>query len=122
MIFNRLEPRKLSAYAVLLVGIPLLLVLILHPEYSSLPLAIAHIYSAFISILLSSLTLYRLSPFHPLAKFPGPVINKITGFRMVMVTRTRRRHIHLKALHDKYGPFVRIGNYSSPSSLRNVAE
>ncbi len=74
-----------------------------------MPRAIADIYSTFLFVLLSSLTLYRLSPFHPLAKFPGPTINKITGLRMAMITRTRRRHIYLKDLHEKYGPFVRIG-------------
>ena len=109
IIFNRLEPRKLSAYTLLLVGIPLALTIVLHTLFSSIPVAIIHVYSGFIAALLTSLTLYRVSPFHPLAKFPGPLINKITGIRMAMVARTRKRHVYLKSLHETYGPFVRIG-------------
>ncbi|KAI0319094.1 cytochrome P450 [Amylostereum chailletii] len=52
---------------------------------------------------------YRLSPFHPLAKFPGPLINKITSLRIAYIVYTGHRHTYIADLHQKYGKFVRTG-------------
>ncbi|KAG6856054.1 hypothetical protein H0H87_008068, partial [Tephrocybe sp. NHM501043] len=71
--------------------------------------SIIAIYGAFFFALVSSIILYRLSPFHPLAKYPGPLINKITQFRSVWVQWTGHQYLVLKALHDIYGPVVHIG-------------
>ncbi|KAK1221394.1 hypothetical protein PQX77_015801 [Marasmius sp. AFHP31] len=57
----------------------------------------------------TSIVLYRLSPFHPLAKVPGPMISKITKFRNMYISWMGKQHIRLKELHDQYGPVVRTG-------------
>ncbi|KAK1224555.1 hypothetical protein PQX77_012534 [Marasmius sp. AFHP31] len=57
----------------------------------------------------TSIVLYRISPFHPLAKVPGPMILKITKFWRMYICWTGKQHIMLKELHDRYGPIVRSG-------------
>ncbi|KAH9934382.1 cytochrome P450 [Fomitopsis serialis] len=57
--------------------------------------------------------LYRISPFHPLAAFPGPLINKVTALKLAQVVWSGKRHLMLKNWHEQYGTFVRTG----PSTL-----
>ncbi len=45
---------------------------------------------------------YRLT-FHPLAKIPGPLINKLTGWPNLSAVLTGRRHIIMHQLHQRYG-------------------
>jgi hypothetical protein len=63
----------------------------------------------FSTALLGSISLYRLSPLHPLAKYPGPTRCKLTKIWMAWISFGGRAHIYYKTLHDKYGPIVRIG-------------
>ncbi|KAF7297941.1 Protein-S-isoprenylcysteine O-methyltransferase [Mycena chlorophos] len=53
--------------------------------------------------------LYRLSPWHRLAGFPGPLWLRFSALPRVILTFTGKRHIILDNLHEKYGDFVRIG-------------
>jgi len=52
---------------------------------------------------------YRLSPFHPLAKYPGPFLSKTSKWWAAYLSGTGDQHRHLKRLHDRYGDVVRIG-------------
>ncbi|KIY50421.1 cytochrome P450 [Fistulina hepatica ATCC 64428] len=52
---------------------------------------------------------YRLSPLHPLAKFPGPYLWSISSLFLVRVSFAGKRHHLIRNLHEKYGKFVRIG-------------
>jgi hypothetical protein len=63
----------------------------------------------FLMAFLASISLYRLSPLHPLAKYPGPIRCKLTKFWMAWISFRGRAHIYYKKLHDNYGPIVRIG-------------
>ncbi|KAL7277159.1 hypothetical protein ACG7TL_009005 [Trametes sanguinea] len=65
--------------------------------------------ATFISTLLLSMALYRLSPFHPLARYPGPLMCKLTKFWMAFLSTTGDQHLYVKRLHDRYGDVVRIG-------------
>ncbi|KAK3324341.1 cytochrome P450 monooxygenase-like protein [Cercophora scortea] len=54
--------------------------------------------------------LYNISPFHPLARFPGPKIAAASYlyeayYDWILVGRYGRR---IRAMHEKYGPIVRI--------------
>ncbi|GKZ19409.1 hypothetical protein AbraIFM66951_011019 [Aspergillus brasiliensis] len=62
--------------------------------------------------LFSSLLLYRLV-FHPLGAFPGPWGARISDLWLVLQLENNNKHIKLVELHEKYGPYVRIG----PSTL-----
>ncbi|KAK0475559.1 cytochrome P450 [Armillaria novae-zelandiae] len=53
---------------------------------------------------------YRLSPMHPLWRFPGPFLNKVTSFKAMHMVSTGHRYLIIKDLHKKYGKFVRTGD------------
>ncbi|KAF9054569.1 cytochrome P450 [Panaeolus papilionaceus] len=52
---------------------------------------------------------YRLSPWHPLARYPGPLLCSITKFYFAFLALTGRQHIYYRRLHQKYGNIIRIG-------------
>lgn len=60
--------------------------------------------------LLALLTLiYRLSSFHPLAKYPGPFLHRISKLRIVHTYSQGGLHKHFQKLHQQYGDVVRVG-------------
>ncbi|EAU87606.2 high nitrogen upregulated cytochrome P450 monooxygenase 2 [Coprinopsis cinerea okayama7 len=79
------------------------------PHVSSVPLAIGLAFLIFFSTLFSSIVLYRVSPLHPLAGYPGPLLWRITKFAPAWYGHKGKHHIQLKKLHERYGPIVRIG-------------
>ncbi|KAJ7461566.1 high nitrogen upregulated cytochrome P450 monooxygenase 2 [Mycena latifolia] len=105
--FHRFEPKNAGRPILLLVVQPLLL-LVVFGEPFSLSRIVAN-YLIFTSTLAVSVSVYRISPWHPLAHIPGPTVNKITKLWSVWIASGGKQHQVNKALHDKYGPFVRIG-------------
>lgn len=63
----------------------------------------------FLSFLLSSIALYRVSPLHPLSKYPGPVICKLSKIWAAWLSHQGKIHSYYNSLHKIYGPIVRIG-------------
>lgn len=61
---------------------------------------------------LTVLTIYRLT-LHPLAKYPGPFLAKITDWYSVYHAWKGDRHLEFWRCHERYGPVVRFG----PNSL-----
>ncbi|KAI0281341.1 high nitrogen upregulated cytochrome P450 monooxygenase 2 [Russula brevipes] len=121
VIFHRFEPSSLGPRLVLLVVVPLLLSLPISYSwaiplpYAAIPLA----FTVYITSLILFTVTYRLSPFHPLAKFPGPVIAKSSSWWGAYVGgRGDSRRYH-KQLHDRYGDVVRIG--PNELSIRDVS-
>jgi len=57
---------------------------------------------------------YRLSPFHPLARFPGPILYKVSTLRLGLLTASGHRSFAIRELHKRYGDFVRTGDLSRP--------
>ncbi len=51
--------------------------------------------------------MYRLSPFHPLAKYPGPVMAKASKLWAACLSGTADMHRHHKSLHERHGDVVR---------------
>ncbi|KLO09308.1 high nitrogen upregulated cytochrome P450 monooxygenase 2 [Schizopora paradoxa] len=66
-------------------------------------------FSAFHSMLVTSIIAYRLSPMHPLYQYPGPLVTKVSKLWMMYVTSTGKMNEYVKSLHDQYGPYVRLG-------------
>ncbi|KAJ7712050.1 cytochrome P450 [Mycena metata] len=58
---------------------------------------------------LGSTACYRLSPWHPLAGFPGPVLSRISSLHLVYISLMGKRYLVIDDLHRRFGPFVRIG-------------
>lgn len=61
------------------------------------------------SILGLSISIYRLSPWHPLAQYPGPTINKLTKWWGVWECYSGDHHLAVQRLHQKHGSIVRVG-------------
>lgn len=96
-----------------------MLAFLLLPPLLLTPLVIKHtqsVWSAFIlsfltygSTLLFSTVLYRLSPLHPLASYPGPYPGRISKIWMAWKSMGGKQHLYYQSLHDKYGDVVRVG-------------
>ncbi|MCJ1430988.1 hypothetical protein MMC27_000338 [Xylographa pallens] len=56
-----------------------------------------------------SITLYRFSPYHRLAAFPGPWMWRWTKLAQTFANRHSRGFETLDRLHQRYGEYVRIG-------------
>ncbi|KIJ55027.1 hypothetical protein M422DRAFT_24886 [Sphaerobolus stellatus SS14] len=65
-------------------------------------------YTTFYSALFISIILYRISPWHPLAKVPGPLLCRISKLWSFSIAIQGRAHKYYHELHGKYGPIVRI--------------
>ncbi|KAJ7766762.1 cytochrome P450, partial [Mycena metata] len=66
-------------------------------------------YLVFLATLSVSIAAYRLSPFHPLAQYPGPALGKVTKLWGLWIAWRGYTHIYCKKLHDTYGPYIRTG-------------
>jgi hypothetical protein len=65
--------------------------------------------ATYVISLLGMIAAYRLSPFHPLAGYPGPILARITRFWAVSTFLTRKQHLITHELFQRYGPVVRTG-------------
>ncbi|KAI5116694.1 hypothetical protein M0805_002856 [Coniferiporia weirii] len=63
----------------------------------------------FYVLLLLSITTYRLSPWHPLAKYPGPLLARMSMLWLLRIAWTGKKHTFMKNLHDRCGLVIRIG-------------
>ena len=109
LVFRHFEPKSAPSRVTLLIVTPALLLLPVsytgRSPYTAVPLA----FTAYIGALLFFTLAYRLSPFHPLAKYPGPVIAKTSKWWAAYVSARGDLHRYYKSLHDRYGDVVRIG-------------
>ncbi|KAJ6588103.1 cytochrome P450 [Mycena capillaripes] len=109
LFFKRYEPKDVALLAGLLV-VPPLVIAFLPQEYPHELLgSLLRAYSLYYSGLLVSVITYRISPAHPLSKYPGPVACKISKLWLTSVVSRGKFHVYLKGLHDKYGSVIRIG-------------
>ncbi|PSR70849.1 hypothetical protein PHLCEN_2v13290 [Hermanssonia centrifuga] len=80
--------------------------------------AITMTFATYYAALCSSVTLYRLSPFHPLARYPGPIMCKASTIWVAYVASKGKQHLYIQDLHRRYGDAVRIG--PNEISFRNT--
>lgn len=110
-IFKTYEPSSPPALSVLLGVVPTALAVILRREFSSPLIAVLTVSSAYYSLLVAFTIAYRLSPLHPLAKYPGPLIGKVSKGWLAYVAGVRGdTHTYVQNLHKLHGDVVRIGN------------
>ncbi len=109
MIFRRLEPRSKLSRATLLFVVPALLSQPVSYTGRSLYAAVPLAFTTYIGALIFFTLAYRLSPFHPLAKYPGPVLAKTSKWWTAHISATGALHKYYKRLHDRYGDVVRVG-------------
>ncbi|KAF5310744.1 hypothetical protein D9619_007782 [Psilocybe cf. subviscida] len=106
---KRYDPIALSKAVPVLAIIPAIPIFISSRQLSSTLLTVVFTYGIFYLTLALSVIAYRLSPYHPLAKYPGPKIMKITKLWGAYIAYKGQSHVYLKAMHDQYGPTIRIG-------------
>jgi hypothetical protein len=105
LVFHKYEPQGLAALSIL-VFVPIgLNILLFEGDYLAIPAAFFYYWG----LILVYTVLYRLSPFHPLAKFPGPVLHKISKIAVVLRTKRGDLHRYYKTLLDTHGDIVRVG-------------
>ena len=109
LIFRHFEPRSKPPRIALLIVIPTLLSLPISYTGRSLHVAVPLAFITYIGALISFTLAYRLSPFHPLAKYPGPLIGKTSKWWAAYISAKGEQHRYYKRLHDRYGDIVRIG-------------
>ncbi|KAI0265785.1 cytochrome P450 [Gloeopeniophorella convolvens] len=110
LCFRYFEPRSKAPLFTLLLLVPTLLSapILFHVRYplvTALPIA----FTTYDSLLVFFTVAYRLSPFHPLAKHPGPAIAKVSKLWAAYISATGETHRYLRSLHDRYGDVVRTG-------------
>ncbi|KAF2724732.1 benzoate 4-monooxygenase cytochrome-like protein P450 [Polychaeton citri CBS 116435] len=95
--------------------------LTLFPTSSALALT-SLICAAFV-FYISGLVAYRVL-LHPLSKYPGPLIAKITDLHSTYYAWRGDRHLQFYAWHQRYGPVVRFGpksvSFDTKTALKEV--
>ncbi|KAI0344473.1 cytochrome P450 [Trametopsis cervina] len=117
-IFKHWEPLYIPIVIGLLVVLPAALSAPLVAQLGILQ-GIACTFSIFWGTLVSSIVLYRISPFHPLAGYPGPIQAKISKMWMAWIVSQGKQHLYIERLHGLYGDIVRIG--PNEVSIRDVS-
>lgn len=112
MTFKRTETHNPSHLVILLLGVPALLARVL-VQHTSVLSAFLTTFGIYWATLATSIVLYRLSPWHPLAKYPGPLVCKITKFWFAFLSLKGKQHTYYAELHAKYGDIVRVGTLKS---------
>ena len=111
-VFRRCSTYSVVAHVSLLILPPLLIAL-----YSNLHrFALTSLVTppAYVAALTTFTALYRLSPAHPLACYPGPTAAKISKLYHAFLSIGGRQHEYIKALHERHGDVVRIGTSRLP--------
>ncbi|ESK88666.1 cytochrome p450 [Moniliophthora roreri MCA 2997] len=102
LVFKRTETIKTTHLLILLCIVPSLLSL-------NLSFSPTFVFTIYLFTILLCTAIYRLSPWHPLAVYPGPFLCKLTKFRGAYEAQTGKQHLWYKTLHERYGDVVRIG-------------
>ncbi|KAH9940216.1 high nitrogen upregulated cytochrome P450 monooxygenase 2 [Epithele typhae] len=111
-VLRRYEPRTPLHHAscLLLAPTTISVAIILNPQCTrTLVHTFLLVFPLYISTLVVSIVIYRLSPFHPLARYPGPIPARVSMFWMAVVSTSGDQHKYIKSLHDRYGDVVRTG-------------
>ncbi|KAG6816460.1 hypothetical protein H0H87_005943 [Tephrocybe sp. NHM501043] len=119
LVFKRTETHEPTHVAALLLGVPTVLTLFVTSHANSIFTAIFVTFPTFYATLSISIILYRLSPMHPLAKYPGPLMCRISKLWLAFLSLGGKQHMYYLKLHEQYGDVVRIG--PNELSIRDVA-
>jgi hypothetical protein len=100
----------LGGFAALLFLAPLAVALAARPASLLSFLAVfARALPAYWAALSTSVVAYRLSPFHPLARYPGPLLARVSRFWATRAMLSGAQHKVSHDLFERYGDVVRTG-------------
>ncbi|KAI0643598.1 high nitrogen upregulated cytochrome P450 monooxygenase 2, partial [Trametes meyenii] len=106
-IFKRFEPNNIPVQLALVAAPPALSPFLFNARSGLADFSIA--FAAYLSALVFSIIIYRLSPFHPLAQYPGPLYLKVSKIPLTWIASRGRMHTFILQLHERYGDVVRTG-------------
>ena len=78
------------------------------------------VFPTYLAALVASSIVYRLSPFHPLARYPGPIGARVSKFWMAVRCLRGDQHRYIQSLHQRYGDVVRTGKTASHVMLSHA--
>ncbi|KAJ7183193.1 cytochrome P450 [Mycena filopes] len=109
LVFKRLEPRALLHILGLLIAPPILLTALVVSHMPNILSAVALTFCVYLASLTTSIVTYRLSASHPLAKYPGPLLCKVSKLWFTWTALKGKQHMYYSELHQRFGDVVRIG-------------
>ncbi|KAF5327372.1 hypothetical protein D9619_004468 [Psilocybe cf. subviscida] len=109
LVFKKTETTEPLKVVPLVFGVPALLTKLYAGNSASQLSTAFSVFTLFWASILTSITVYRLSPWHPLASYPGPLICKLTKFHIAFMSLGGKQYLYYARLHEKYGDAVRIG-------------
>ena len=112
-IFRRYETYSIHFHLAILISPPATIGVVLWslnclPEIPAFGV-VSLLYGTYLCALGVSVITYRLSPWHPLGEFPGPVGFRTSKLWMAACAAAGRECFVVKALHEQYGDVVRTG-------------
>ncbi|KAG6907279.1 hypothetical protein DXG01_009584 [Tephrocybe rancida] len=119
LIFKRYETHQPIHLGAILLGIPTFLTVFVARHSASVVSATLVTFLTFWTTLSASIVIYRLFPWHPLAKYPGPLICRVSKLWLAFLSLGGKQHTYYYKLHEEYGDVVRIG--PNELSIRDVA-
>ncbi|PIL26706.1 cytochrome P450 [Ganoderma sinense ZZ0214-1] len=108
-VFRKYETYNIGVHAAILFAPPVLLTLLADSAQPTLLRALLANFATYLTTLVISVLVYRVSPIHPLARYPGPLGCKISKFWLATRCISGFQHHYIKSLHEQYGDVVRIG-------------
>jgi hypothetical protein len=110
MIVHQHEPRSLRGFAALLFLLPVAISLASLPEsLLSFAATFSRTLPVYWASLAASVSTYRLSPFHPLAQYPGPFLARVSRLWALRVVLGGKQCLVSHRLFERYGDIVRTG-------------
>jgi len=107
-VFKHYEPLRLTIVIPLLTIPPAIATTLLLPNFSYLTAALCS-FILYYAVIVLSVIMYRLSPFHPLAQYPGPLHLKLSKASLAWINYQGHQHTYIQSLHQQYGDVVRVG-------------
>ena len=110
-VLRKYETYNIGVHAVILFAPPILLTFFTNSEtvQRTILLVLFRNLATYLTTLVLSVLVYRVSPIHPLARYPGPIGCKISKFWLGFICISGFQHKYIKSLHERYGDVVRIG-------------
>ncbi|KAI0808391.1 high nitrogen upregulated cytochrome P450 monooxygenase 2 [Fomes fomentarius] len=112
-VFRKYETYRLSVHFALLFGPPTLTTtyyaLTSRPPSPPILHTFLVFFETYLAALILSVVLYRLSPLHPLYRYPGPVSHRISFLVPALKSISGKRCKDIRDLHALHGDVVRFG-------------
>ncbi|TFK79033.1 high nitrogen upregulated cytochrome P450 monooxygenase 2 [Polyporus arcularius HHB13444] len=110
-VFRRHETYRVAVHLSLLLAPPALVAAYVarSQPYSAFLTAFVNALLSYLAALVTSVVVYRLSSFHPLASYPGPVWRRVSMIGPAAATVSGNRHRTFADMHKQYGDIVRTG-------------